>query len=301
MARKPTLKQWPERRAFAALVSHSTSLPPAVPSRPTTPQPMDAEKEEKRVSSEPEPSDLEKEIAALSLAESTAFPFSATVTAKDAQLWREFLDFKKNKEEWDSRREVQWRAHKHPHIHELFTNWPVLDTPRLEIRLLDENDVTNSFHILSNTVAMKYYGSPPHENPEHTRDHHVNLLSRFKYRDAAPLAVALKPSGKFIGHVNVLAFDRDFRFADLAYILDPEYWGRGFGTEAVGRVLEFLVRDMKLHKIRAGVFKSNVASRRVLEKVGFEQEGHLRDNLVIDGQYDDEYLMAFISKESDGS
>jgi len=263
---------------------------------------MDAETEEKRASSGPELSDLEKEIAALSLAESTAFPFSVTITEKDAQLWREFLEFKKNKQEWDSRRDVQWRTHQRPHIHELFTNWPVLDTPRLEIRLLDENDVTNSFHILSNIVAMKYYGSPPHENPEYTRDHHVNLLlSRFKYRDTAPLAVTLKPSGKFIGHVNVLSFDRDFRSAELAYILDPEYWGRGLGTEAVGRVLDFLVRDMKLHKIRAGVFKGNVASRRVLEKVGFEQEGHLRDNLVIDGQYEDEYIMAFISKDSDRS
>ena len=262
---------------------------------------MDAEKEDKRDAPGPELSDLEKEIAALSLTESTAFPLSVSVTAKDAQLWCEFLEFKKNKEQWNSEREIQWQTHQPPHIHQLFVNWPVLDTPRLQIRLLDENDVTNSFHILSNIVAVKYYGSRPHENPEYTREKHVNLLlSRFKYRDAVPLAVTLKPSGKFIGHVDVLSFDRDFHFADLAYILDPEYWGRGFGTEAVGRVLEFLIGEMKLHKIRAGVLKDNIGSRRVLQKVGFEQEGYLQDNLVVDGQYTDEYLMAFISKENNG-
>ena len=272
---------------------------PLLFSFPLNPRPMHAEKEETNLASGQELSDLDKEMAALSLAESAAFPRSVSIAAGDAQLWREFLDFKKNREQWDSQRNVQWKTYHPSHIQELFANWPVLDTPRLHIRLLDENDVTNSFHILSNVVAMKYYGSPPHENPEYTRKNHINLLlSRFKYRDAVPLAVALKPSGKFIGHVNVVSFDRDFHFADLAYILDPEYWGCGFGTEAVGRVLEFLVKEMKLHKIRAAVFKDNVASRRVLEKVGFEQEGYLRDNVVINGQYEDEYLMAFISKES---
>jgi [ribosomal protein S5]-alanine N-acetyltransferase len=263
---------------------------------------MDPPKQQNEVpSKDRETTNLEKEIAALSLAQpaiSTAHQISVAITAKDIETWREFLDFRKNKEEWDSKRAIQWQTHHPPHVHEIFTNWPELETARLKIRLLREDDVGNMFHILSNIVAMKYYGSRPHETPEYTREQYVNLqLLRFKYRDSAPLAITLKSSGNFIGHVNVIGFDRDFQFTELAYILDPEFWGRGFGTEAIGRVVQFLIGEMKLHKIRASVFKGNVGSKRVLEKLGFEQEGHLRDNAVIDGAYEDEYIMAFIAKD----
>ena len=124
------------------------------------------------------------------------------------------------------------------------------------------------------------------------------MIGRHSFRDAASFVITVKAADdddKYIGHINAVQFDRAFKFAELAYIINPEYWGKGYGTEAVGRVVQFLVEEMKIHKIRAGFFAKNVASNRVLEKVGFKQEGYLRDNVLIDGEFEDEYLMALIA------
>ena len=123
------------------------------------------------------------------------------------------------------------------------------------------------------------------------------MLSRFKHRDAVSFVVTLKDEDKYIGHITAMQFDRVFKFAELAYIIDKEYWGRGIATEAVTKVVDFLVNTMKIHKIRAGFFAKNIASKKVLQKAGFKQEGYLRDNAFLDGEFEDEYLMAFVASD----
>jgi len=146
---------------------------------------------------------------------------------------------------------------------------------------------------------MKYYGQQSHKDLAHTRKQYVDLMiGRHKVRDAASFVITLKDADtdKYFGHINVLQFDRMFKFSEIADIINPDHWGKGYGTEAVGTVVTFLVEEMKIHKIRASIFAKNVGSKRVLEKVGFKQlEGYLRDNVWIDGEFEDEFTMAFIA------
>jgi [ribosomal protein S5]-alanine N-acetyltransferase len=250
---------------------------------------------------------LIERIANLSI-EPNAEPVLVPFTAEDVELWKEFLKYRKLREGWTDWRVKEWGSHHPPHVHLLFNNWPILKTPRLRLRLLGPDDLDASFRIMSDETAMKYYGIPVHTDPEHTRTNYVDMfIQRFERRDAASLAIILtegkEANGDFaeeyIGNVNISAFDRDFRYADIAYILDRKYWGKGFATEAVGRVVDFLLKDMKIHKVRAICFVENVASRRVLEKCGFKEEGYLRDNSLVDGEYADEYLMGIIGSDLD--
>ena len=246
----------------------------------------------------PEQEILEK-LQSLSV-EDDAKSVMVQFTKKDIDVWKDFTEYRKNRRKWDTWREEDWNKHQPPHIHALFNSWPsVLDTPRLRLRLLRSDDTENVFRVLSNPTAMKYYGTPPHKDLEYTQKHYIDLmLSRFKYRDAVSFVVTLKDNDGYLGHINATQFDRGFKFVEIAYIIDQEHWGRGIATEAVGRVVEFLQRDMKIHKIRASFYAQNIASKRVLEKLGFRQEGYLRDNVIIEGEFVDEYLMALISEEN---
>ena len=85
-----------------------------------------------------------------------------------------------------------------------------------------------------------------------------------------------------IGFVD-LAVGKAFR-AEIGYFLAKPYWGKGLMTEAVGKVCEYGFREFGLDKITAHVFSFNVGSARVLEKNGFECEGHLRSHYKKDGQ-----------------
>jgi [ribosomal protein S5]-alanine N-acetyltransferase len=245
-------------------------------------------------------SSIEKAIAELRLLDGTVahFPKTVTIGVEDMEIWQDFVEYRKMKKEWDVLRAESWASTHPPHVHGLFDSSIVLESDRLRLRVIQEKDLTDSFRILSNGTTMKYFGSKRHPDLEYTRVNWVNLLiSRFKYRDTVPFAITLKKSGELVGHINAQQFGGDFLYADIAYIIDPVHWGQGFATEALILMVEYLGKQMKVHKIRANVFAGNVASLRVLEKVGFKREGYLRDNAWINEAYLDEYIMAFFPSE----
>jgi [ribosomal protein S5]-alanine N-acetyltransferase len=246
-----------------------------------------------------QPASIEKAIAELRLLDgSSQFPKSIEIGVEDMEIWQDFLEYRKMKKEWDVLRAESWASTHPSHIHDLFNSSIVLESDRLRLRVIEEKDLADSYRILSDSTAMKYFGSKRHPDLEYTRVNWVNLLiSRFKYRDTVPFAITLKESGELVGHINAQQFGGDFRYAEIAYIIDPAHWGQGFATEALILMVEYLGKRMKVHKIRANVFAGNIASLRVLEKVGFEREGYLRDNAWINGAYLDEYIMAFFPSE----
>jgi RimJ/RimL family protein N-acetyltransferase len=83
--------------------------------------------------------------------------------------------------------------------------------------------------------------------------------------------------------------------AEIGYWLAKPYWGRGIMTGVVKRLCELGFSEFRLIKIIAHVFAGNLASARVLEKVGFEQEGYLRKHHFKDGRYLDARLFGLVN------
>ena len=90
--------------------------------------------------------------------------------------------------------------------------------------------------------------------------------------------------------------DNDWE-ADIGYELSPDYWGQGFATEAAGAMVEFGFRDLGLHRISSWCIAGNTASARVLERLGFRQEGRLRQNEYFNGRWWDTLLYALLADE----
>lgn len=246
---------------------------------------------------EQEDEDISQRISSLSL-EPNAPPVLVPFTAADITAWKEFVANKQKIKSWDTWREQDWNKHHPPHIHHYFEYPPVLETPRLLLRLLRESDTDAVFRVLSDETTTKYYGTAAHKDVEYTRKQYVDLMiARFKYRDCIPFVITLKGNDDYIGHVNANSFSREFKFVELAYVVDPVHQRKGIATEAVGRVVAFLQDDLKIHKIRTGVYANNVASKKVLEKLGFKAEGYLRDNEIVNGEFMDEYPMALLAGE----
>ncbi|MBR6706902.1 MAG: GNAT family N-acetyltransferase [Clostridia bacterium] len=79
-------------------------------------------------------------------------------------------------------------------------------------------------------------------------------------------SIRLKGSERLIG--IILYFDEEGGSCEIGYGLGSAYWGRGYGTEAVRRFLEYLLCEKGLRTVRASFFVGNEASRRVMEKNG---------------------------------
>jgi len=109
------------------------------------------------------------------------------------------------------------------------------------------------------------------------------------------VSFALATEREAIGGIG-LEIGRDVhRFtAELGYWLGEPFWGRGIATEAVRRFTAWAFENLEVYRIYANVFQGNLASSRVLEKAGFQQEACLRASVFKDGRILDQWLYAKI-------
>jgi ribosomal-protein-alanine N-acetyltransferase len=96
-------------------------------------------------------------------------------------------------------------------------------------------------------------------------------------RKSLTLAVTVT-STELAGAVSLI-LSLDHRRAELGYWIGVPYWNRGFATEAAAAMVSYGFRELGLHRIEAEAFQQNPASARVLEKVGMEREGVLRQRI----------------------
>ena len=103
---------------------------------------------------------------------------------------------------------------------------------------------------------------------------------------------------KLIGIIDLTGFDWAARNTWLAIGLgEREYWGKGFGTDAMKVILRFAFRELNLHRINLNVFEYNSRAIHCYEKVGFKHEGRMRDCLNRDGRRWDLVYMGLLRSE----
>lgn len=90
---------------------------------------------------------------------------------------------------------------------------------------------------------------------------------------------------------------RVFRFGELAYWITPCEWENGYATSASELLLTYAFDELGLHRIEATTFVSNEASKRVLEKLGFTEEGIARKAVHVEGEWIDKLQFGLLETE----
>lgn len=116
-------------------------------------------------------------------------------------------------------------------------------------------------------------------------------------RGTYDLAVMLISEDRLIGRVGLGITDSALSEGMLWYTIHPSYWDRGYATEAARGLVDFGFRELRLHRIWADCDPANIASSRVLEKLGMRREGHLRENAWIKGAWADSLIYAILDRE----
>jgi ribosomal-protein-alanine N-acetyltransferase len=130
-----------------------------------------------------------------------------------------------------------------------------------------------------------------------------NLLRQLRRyaKDGTTLPFAVTYEGRFVGQVtagNVWRGSLNSCF--LGYWVDGRFAGRGITPRAVALVADHCFGAARLHRVEANIRPENVASRRVVEKLGFRAEGTRERYLLIDGAYRDHVCYALTVEEAPG-
>ena len=141
----------------------------------------------------------------------------------------------------------------------------------------------------------------------------INLRDRFPHpytrtdgEEFLDLAATLKPQiffaidldGEAVGGVGVTPNDDIERIGgELGYWVGEEHWGKGLATAAAREMTDYCFGALKLHRVWATPFTRNVASIRVLEKLGFRHEGTLRESAIKAGRLESMEILAVTAPE----
>jgi ribosomal-protein-alanine N-acetyltransferase len=114
------------------------------------------------------------------------------------------------------------------------------------------------------------------------------------------LAITTSDEDRHIGNIKVGSIDPYHGSADIGLIIgEKDYWGRGFGAEAIGLAAAHAFAELGLRKLTAGIYAPNTGSVRAFRKAGFTEEGLLRSQCRLDNDYVDVVLMGRSYKRDD--
>jgi RimJ/RimL family protein N-acetyltransferase len=110
-------------------------------------------------------------------------------------------------------------------------------------------------------------------------------------------AVVDRGSGIFVGDVGLCWLSERDRTAEIGFIFDPRWHGKGFATEAARALLAWAFGTARLHRVIGRTEARNTASSRVLEKLGMRLEAHLVENEWVKGEWQSELVYAILDRE----
>jgi RimJ/RimL family protein N-acetyltransferase len=174
---------------------------------------------------------------------------------------------------------------------------PELHTPRLRLRPFTDADVAPLYALHSSAHVLRYWDSPPWT--ELARAHRFLATCRRIEEEGtgARLAVDRVSDGAFIGWCGLTGWNPDFRSASLGYVFTSATWGHGYATETAHAVLRWAFDTLDLNRVQAETDTRNVASARVLQKLGFVREGTLREDCVVNGDVSDSWVFGLLRRE----
>jgi len=174
---------------------------------------------------------------------------------------------------------------------------PTLHTAELRLRPVADADAEALFALHSSALVLRYWDSPPWEDRARADRFIAASRQLAEKGTGARLAIDRVSDAAFIGWCGLTRWDPDHRSAALTYILRDSAWGNGYATAAAGALLQWAFDTLDLNRVQAEVDTRNVASARVLEKLGFVKEGTLREDCVVNGEVSDSWVYWLIRRD----
>ena len=173
-----------------------------------------------------------------------------------------------------------------------------IQTERLVLRDFEESDWKSIHDYASDQEVVRYMDWGPN-----TAEETMNFIKRAaarreeKPRRSYDLAVILASQNALIGACGIYVSNPEGREGFIGYVFNRNFWGRGYATEAAKTLLEFGFSQLNLHRIFATCDPMNIASARVLEKIGMQHEGRLREHKWAKEKWRDSLLYAILDYE----
>lgn len=176
--------------------------------------------------------------------------------------------------------------------------FPELETKRLILRKIVEDDAGEILECFSDEEVLRYYGQEALESINQVKGIIKNFSKGYEEKRLIKWGIQLKGKEKLIGTIGFQEWSPGHKKANVSYALFPEYWNKGYATEAVHEAISYGFHELQYNRIGAIVFTQNSGSIALLSKVGFKKEGTLREYLYQNNIPFDTYVYSLLREEA---
>lgn len=177
--------------------------------------------------------------------------------------------------------------------------FPVMETDRLVLREHGEQDARSILELFGDTEVVRHFGMKPISSLNAAEQMIKYFRKNSREAGLTRWAVVLKSENTVVGSVFYTNIEKPYFRAEIGFLLNRSYWGRGIMKEAAERVISFGFEQMSLNRIQALVSVDNRRSVSLVERLGFSKEGVLREHSFnyVEKRFEDMYAFALLAQD----
>jgi [ribosomal protein S5]-alanine N-acetyltransferase len=179
----------------------------------------------------------------------------------------------------------------------IWQTFPILKTERLVLREINMSDADDLFQIFSDQETMQYWSCRPYTSVVQAQRLIESLAESAREETGIHWAITLRGEDRLIGRCGYNEWRKRHRRGEISYIVARPYWGKGIVSEAMCAMLNYGFGEMNLHSVEAGVTPGNDGSTRMLERLGFRLEGHLRESYYAEDKFVDSLIYSLLRRD----
>jgi len=176
------------------------------------------------------------------------------------------------------------------------SRFPLLETERLMLRQTNVGDANGMFMMRSSVEVMKYIPVPLATDISEAEEYILSLQERMENKECINWTLTLKETGEMIGTIGFYRMELQHYRTEIGYMLLPKFYGKGYASEAVQRLVDFGCKDLGFHSIEAVIYPENMGSQRVLEKCGFVREAYFKESEFHGGKFVDTAVYSILKQ-----
>jgi len=174
---------------------------------------------------------------------------------------------------------------------------PALAASRVVLREIAGGDTADYFAIFADPQVVRFTNSEPLESLAEAHSRMAEIRARLDAGKVLEWGIARLGDNRLIGSCKLFHLEPQHRRAEIGFALGRESWGQGYAREALITLIEFAFGPLHLHRLEADVDPRNTASLHALEKLGFQQEGVLRERYIINGEIQDTVFLGLLARD----
>ena len=172
-----------------------------------------------------------------------------------------------------------------------------LETKRLILRPIALDDKYEIFDYRSDVLSNKYQGWIPKTIVD-VESFIEKISTKINEADTwFQFVIIEKETQKIIGDLGVHFFDSENKQAEIGCTLNKDFQAKGYATESIKRVIDYLFKELNKHRIIASIDPDNKSSIRLVERIGFRKEAHFVESLLINEKWVDDLIYALLEKD----